>query len=199
VPCSDLLGNPPAVSTGTLLFVLLFVLAQRRDLLDHSRQVDGACKAQAPCDGRPASSQLQALEVGMQPSAAPRHRAVVVEDHDRCAVDLHRDQPQQNRSCPTSSASQARAQGLTLHDVAGCCRAALDPVHSTLSRVARAPTRHGGEPDGASSAPALVADEGAAAAACWISVSGRMSIRHPVSFAASRAFWPSLPIARDSW
>ncbi len=30
------------------------------------------------------------------------------------------------------------------------------------------------------------------------SVSGRMSIRHPVRRAASRAFWPSRPIARDS-
>ena len=29
--------------------------------------------------------------------------------------------------------------------------------------------------------------------------SGRMSIRHPVSRAASRAFWPSRPIASDSW
>ena len=29
--------------------------------------------------------------------------------------------------------------------------------------------------------------------------SGRMSIRQPVSLAASRAFWPSLPIASDSW
>jgi hypothetical protein len=29
--------------------------------------------------------------------------------------------------------------------------------------------------------------------------SERMSIRHPVSLAASRAFCPSLPIARDSW
>ncbi len=31
------------------------------------------------------------------------------------------------------------------------------------------------------------------------SVSGRMSIRQPVSRAASRAFCPSLPIASDSW
>ncbi len=29
--------------------------------------------------------------------------------------------------------------------------------------------------------------------------SGRMSIRQPVSRAASRAFWPSLPIASESW
>ena len=31
------------------------------------------------------------------------------------------------------------------------------------------------------------------------SVSGRMSMRHPVSLAARRAFWPSLPMARLSW
>ena len=31
------------------------------------------------------------------------------------------------------------------------------------------------------------------------SVSLWMSIRQPVSRAASRAFWPSLPMARDSW
>ena len=36
--------------------------------------------------------------------------------------------------------------------------------------------------------------------ACAVpSVSGRMSIRQPVSFAASRAFWPSRPMASDSW
>jgi hypothetical protein len=29
--------------------------------------------------------------------------------------------------------------------------------------------------------------------------SERMSMRHPVSRAASRAFWPSLPMASDSW
>jgi len=29
--------------------------------------------------------------------------------------------------------------------------------------------------------------------------SGWMSIRAPVSFAARRAFWPSLPMASDSW
>lgn len=31
------------------------------------------------------------------------------------------------------------------------------------------------------------------------SVSGRMSMRQPVSRAARRAFWPSLPMASDSW
>ena len=31
----------------------------------------------------------------------------------------------------------------------------------------------------------------------WLS--GRMSIRHPVRRAARRAFWPSRPMARESW
>jgi hypothetical protein len=32
-----------------------------------------------------------------------------------------------------------------------------------------------------------------------VAVSDRMSIRQPVSFAASRTFWASLPMASDSW
>jgi hypothetical protein len=40
---------------------------------------------------------------------------------------------------------------------------------------------------------------GAAAAGSGRSTSGRMSIRQPVSRAASRAFCPSLPIASESW
>ena len=54
----------------------------------------------------------------------------------------------------------------------------------------------------------------AARSACWCRVralarprylpvltaaSETMSIRHPVSLAARRAFWPSLPMARESW
>ena len=36
-------------------------------------------------------------------------------------------------------------------------------------------------------------------ASCDPSVSGRMSMRQPVSLAASRAFWPSRPMASESW
>jgi hypothetical protein len=32
-----------------------------------------------------------------------------------------------------------------------------------------------------------------------VAASETMSIRQPVSFAARRAFWPSLPMASDSW
>jgi hypothetical protein len=44
------------------------------------------------------------------------------------------------------------------------------------------------------------ANSAAAPGACGsTAVSDRMSIRQPVSFAANRAFWPSLPIASESW
>ena len=117
----------------------------------------------------------------MQPRAAPRHRAVVVEDHDRSAVDLHRDQPQQNGPGPTTSTPRARAYGLWPYHVPGCRQAALDHVQSTLLVLRSPPNGHDGVPTGSPS------------------VSGRMSIRQPVSLAARRAFWPSLPIASESW
>jgi hypothetical protein len=50
------------------------------------------------------------------------------------------------------------------------------------------------EPLGCYAGPASTADASAASA-----VSGRMSMRQPVSRAARRAFWPSLPMASDSW
>jgi hypothetical protein len=115
------------------------VLTQRPDLVGDSRQVHGARETQAPCDGRPATSQLQALEVGMQPCAAPRHRAVAVEDDGDYPVDLHGDQPQQNRPGIATSAPRAGSQRLALRSVGECSRAALDPVQSTLPRPARAP------------------------------------------------------------
>jgi hypothetical protein len=52
---------------------------------------------------------------------------------------------------------------------------------------------HAGPQPAAGSSPAAPAAAGAGA------VSGRMSIRQPVSLAARRAFWPSLPIASESW
>jgi hypothetical protein len=113
------------------------VLTERPDLVGDSRQVDGAGEVQAPCDGRPATSQLQALDVGMQPGAAPRHRAVAVEDDARFPADLHRDQPQQNGPGIATSASRAGPQGLALRPIREYSRAALDPVQSTLSRTAQ--------------------------------------------------------------
>ncbi len=41
--------------------------------------------------------------------------------------------------------------------------------------------------------------EGSSPGAAWPPSSDRMSIRHPVSLAASRAFCPSLPMASESW
>ena len=53
-------------------------------------------------------------------------------------------------------------------------------------------------PSGPAARPAVQALAALAGWAGW-AASETMSIRHPVSFAARRAFWPSLPIARDSW
>jgi hypothetical protein len=43
------------------------------------------------------------------------------------------------------------------------------------------------------------ADEGTAGPSAGTAASDLMSMRQPVSLAASLAFWPSLPIASDSW
>lgn len=62
----------------------------------------------------------------------------------------------------------------------GCCRKASGPRLGSIPGAARLP-----------------AVTRSYSATC--SVSGRMSIRQPVSRAARRAFCPSLPIASDSW
>ena len=43
------------------------------------------------------------------------------------------------------------------------------------------------------------AGEGTAGPSAGTAASDLMSMRQPVSLAASLAFWPSLPIASDSW
>ncbi len=43
------------------------------------------------------------------------------------------------------------------------------------------------------------AGEGTAGQSAGTAASDLMSMRQPVSLAASLAFWPSLPIASDSW
>ena len=45
----------------------------------------------------------------------------------------------------------------------------------------------------------MPADEGTAGPSAGTVASDLMSMRQPVSLAASLAFWPSLPIASDSW
>ncbi len=76
--------------------------------------------------------------------------------------------------------------------------AARGPVDDSLPR--RSVIRDRPTPRGYRSAargPAGAAPSGPSAAAP--PSSERMSMRHPVSFAARRAFCPSLPIARESW
>ena len=67
---------------------------------------------------------------------------------------------------------------------------------STVSAGLRLRTRTAPpEPGYSGAAPAGPAGEGPAGTAA----SDLMSMRQPVSLAASLAFWPSLPIASDSW
>jgi hypothetical protein len=54
------------------------------------------------------------------------------------------------------------------------------------------PCRQAAEAQGQSSVTVAATGESGAS-------SDRMSMRHPVILAASRAFWPSFPIASDSW
>ena len=76
------------------------------------------------------------------------------------------------------------------------------PVHPTIRIMDQAPV-HQDEPLHLPCVDHLpAADAGPTwRAHCWgeTSASERMSIRHPVRRAASRAFCPSRPIARDSW
>ena len=52
---------------------------------------------------------------------------------------------------------------------------------------------------GSSAGAGADAGAGAGAGTASRATSGRMSIRQPVRRAARRAFWPSLPMASDSW
>ncbi len=56
-----------------------------------------------------------------------------------------------------------------------------------------------GDSTGTTNAAPASADAACVGVCVTTSVSGLMSIRHPVSRAASRAFWPSRPMASESW
>lgn len=111
----------------------------------------------------------------MQPGAAPRSAALGVEDHGRAVLPLPENHPQEGRPAIRPTAPDARS-----HRAPGPESSPVGPHQSTAyagSGVSAAPAEAGAAP----------------------SVSDRMSMRQPVSLAASRAFWPSRPMARESW
>jgi hypothetical protein len=129
---------------------------------------------------------------------------------DLTVAALDRDHSQQDGPARTNPAPDARADRplarawrgrrlpgrLTGHKESSAS-ARLNLPAFRGARRAHAPA----PPPGREAGAAAVAVRSAAAdpARSAGATSGRMSMRQPVSFAASRAFWPSLPIASDSW
>jgi hypothetical protein len=154
----------------------------------------------------------------MHPGTAPTQPVGRVGDHGPEPVDLGRHHSQQDgpvSALPTSQTHPLRLPSGTVGRVGlpdratGLCQSSPTAGRFIPQRLAlrlsssRSRSRRGhpiplrAQPGPARSASGRVRPPPAASASP--SVSARMSIRQPVSLAASRAFWPSLPIARDSW
>src|SRR6476469_5404363 len=94
-----------------------------------------------------------------------------------------------HRSTPCSGSPHTSAPGLRPVRVR-----AWTPVHDDEPLMSLSRPLYSAEPDAGATWPTPGEGGGSAGAA-----SLRMSIRQPVRRAARRAFWPSLPIASDSW
>lgn len=114
----------------------------------------------------------------MQPGTPAGKPAVIINDDGGTAgIDFH--QPQQKALVSALAASNTGSYGM----FAGRVRPGL--FSTGFSHSTACPTGIAHRPR-ARPFQALTASE-------------TMSMRQPVSLAASLAFWPSLPIARDSW
>ncbi len=117
----------------------------------------------------------------MQPGATPRTTAPGVGDDDRKAVlPLPEYHSQEDRPAIRHAAPDAGANGRRGPE--------SSPVGSHQSNA----YARSGESEASVEASAGRSEPAGG-------VSGRMSIRQPVSFAASRAFCPSRPMASESW
>ena len=143
--------------------------------------VDGTCvelafEPQRPVKRAPSHGESQAAGVGMQIRTAPWQLSSPVDDE--CAINRY--YPKEvgfRRAEPAAHTGAHRNEALPSGKVylSGCYRPS-PPAAAALSLPASA----------------------VAATACTGSASERMSMRQPVRRAASRAFCPSLPIARES-
>jgi hypothetical protein len=138
----------------------------------------------------------------MQPRTPAGEPVARVRNDDLTVAALDRDHSQQDGPARTGPAPDARADRpldwtqrgrrlpgrLTGHKESSASPAPNLPAFAG-ELCAHAPAPPAGRETGA---PAVAAFSAGA-------TSGRMSIRQPVSLAASRAFWPSLPIASDNW
>ena len=141
-------------------------------------QVHRPREPEGPTERTPTFSTIEAPHVRMQVRTPTREPAPQVETESRWLplAHHHTDQVGTGRSAPT----------------ADTC-----PDRDVRRRPGRPVFRHAvypaAGPDGSGCVSAGPVDEGSPCGS-----SGRMSMRQPVSRAASRAFWPSLPMARDS-
>ncbi len=142
------------------------------ELRTHLRHVDAGTRsdAQRPGQGPPRYGLIDALRPGVDMSSASREAPVVVDDAPTGGVGHEADQPRHRLSGSTPDARANRA---------ACVPRGTGPQVYPLSV-----------------GPSAVAATGPLPA---VPPSGRMSMRQPVSRAASRAFCPSLPMASESW
>ena len=143
---------------------------------------------QGPPERSAALGGVQACRVEMHGRTTTATPVIGIGDDGEGATVLGHDHSQQNGpeiAFPASHAGSHRP-----HWGPGSERGSGEPVTGRCQSSAP-PTVGMTRPPVGTRARAHRAGEG------W--TSGRMSIRQPVSLAASRAFWPSLPMARDSW
>lgn len=149
-------------------------------------RVERPLEPEGPGERPTADREVEAGQVEVQVSAPARQCATGIGDADA----LDRRDTQQlvlGRSLAAAHAGAFRA----CSDVRPARRRQVYPSEATWRR----PVDPGGPAGTARNNTDYCADDSWACP----SVSGRMSIRHPVRRAARRAFCPSLPIARDSW
>ncbi len=127
--------------------------------------------------------ELETLQVGVHPGTAPRKGTPRVDDGEVSLVAPHAHHSQKVDllvAPPAPHARPHRSRDGTSDALGATCAVLGEPDPRSSTRQSSVPGHEAGP--GPSSA-----------------VSDRMSIFHPVSFAARRAFCPSLPIARESW
>ena len=158
-------------------------------MLDHRGWVRCTGDAQRSTEGPPPQRCREATLIGVQPGTPARVRACCINGDGNWTVPRrhghHSEQFDGQLSLPAADARSHRrgacVSGQTL---------ALD--HRSVYVTAGRPKTKVLLTAGARPTQLASGVSGAAA-------SLRMSMRHPVSRAANRAFWPSLPIASDSW
>ena len=168
-------------------------------MLDQRTGVQDTGDAQRAPEGAAALRQREASRIGMQMRSPTRQSAGRIGDEAESSSAPDRDHAQQlggRCASPTTHTGALRPRA-SYHDKVYPYR----PPNSLPGWLTRGPP--GGSPRTPSAAHSELASgsgtSGAERACDGFSVSGRISIRQPVSRAANRAFWPSRPIANESW